>query len=195
MNKIYLVLCLAIAIQAVACGQTGTETNTDTSPIQTQAEVTSDWQSLSFDQYTMTYPSDWEADTSGQLGTRFFIFSPLANESDAFRENVNLVIQDLTGYDMDLDQYAEISEGQIQTAITEGQIISSERKEKDGQAYHQMIYTGKQGIFDLKFEQHYWVKDNQAFVLTFTCEEKAFDAYQATGEKMLGSFAFNTTSN
>ncbi|MEL7064078.1 MAG: hypothetical protein AAFP00_10105 [Bacteroidota bacterium] len=188
MNKIYLVLCLAIAIHAVACGQT--ETEADTSPAQAPAEETTDWQTLSFDQYAITYPSDWEADTSGQLGTRFFIFSPLDNESDAFRENVNLVIQDLTGYDMDLDQYAEISEGQIQTAITEGQIISSERKEKDGQAYHQMIYTGKQGIFDLKFEQYYWVKDNQAFVLTFTCEEKAFDAYQATGEKMLGSFTF-----
>ncbi|MEL6731509.1 MAG: hypothetical protein AAFP83_10300, partial [Bacteroidota bacterium] len=74
MNKIYLVLCLAIAIHAVACGQTETETEADTSPAQAPAEETTDWQTLSFDQYAITYPSDWEADTSGQLGTRFFIF-------------------------------------------------------------------------------------------------------------------------
>ncbi|MBK7681894.1 MAG: hypothetical protein IPJ26_05200 [Bacteroidetes bacterium] len=39
------------------------------------------------------------------MGTSFIIFSPLENDEDKFKENVNLLMQDLTGQNIDLDKY------------------------------------------------------------------------------------------
>ena len=125
------------------------------------------------------------------MGTSFILFSPLTSQQDQFKENVNLIIQDLTGYNLDLDKYVEISEGQIKTMITDGKIIESKRITSRTLNYQRVIYTGKQGIFNLKFEQYYWVVGNKAFVLTLTCEETQFDNYQVTGEKVLNSFNLN----
>lgn len=182
MNRIQITIFLALAISTIACGQTKEPKSID------QTEKTTDWKNLNEDKYAIKHPSAWEVNKSGQMGTSFILFSPLSNESDKFKENVNLLIQDLKGYNLSLDQYVEISEGQIKTIVTEGKIISSDRIKKDEREYQRMIYTGKQGIFDLKFEQYYWVIDNQAFVLTLTGEEDEFEGYQEIGEKILNSF-------
>ena len=86
---------------------------------------TKDWNTFKKDSYTIDYPKDWELDESGQMGTSFILFSPLTSQKDQFRENVNLLVQDLTGYNLDLDKYVEISEEQVKTLITDGKIIES----------------------------------------------------------------------
>lgn len=149
---------------------------------------TEDWNTVKKDSYSIDYPKDWELNESGQMGTSFILFSPLASQKDEFKENVNLLIQDLTGYNLDLDGYVEISEGQIKTMMKNGKIMESKRVTNRTLDYQKVIYTGKQGIYNLKFEQYYWVVDNKAFVLTLTCEEPQFDDYKLIGEKILNSF-------
>jgi hypothetical protein len=152
---------------------------------------TKDWNTIKKDGYSIDYPKAWELNTSGQMGASFILFSPLSSQKDQFRENVNLIVQDLTGYNLDLDKYVEISEGQIQTLITNGKIIESKRVKNQTLDYQKVIYIGKQGIYNLKFEQYYWVVGNKAYVLTLTCEETQFDNYKLTGEKILNSFKLN----
>lgn len=146
------------------------------------------WETLDGKGYTVQYPSDWQLDKSGQMGTSFILFSALASDTDQFKENVNLLIQDLTGYDLDLNKYVEISENQIRTMVTDGNLILSKRMKKEGKEFQKTIYTGSQGIFKLKFEQYYWVIGNKAYVLTLTCELSQFDAYKETGERILENF-------
>jgi len=146
---------------------------------------------ISENNYSLSYPSDWEVDRSGQMNTLFILFSPLSSPSDYFKENVNLIIQDLKGYDIDLDQYVEISENQINTLIKEGKLISSTRMPKADDMnteYHKTVFTGKEGIFDLKFVQYYWVENESAYVVTFTSEVKSFEAFQESGLEILNSF-------
>jgi len=88
---------------------------------------TEDWNTIKKDSYSIDYPKDWELNESGQMGTSFILFSPFTSQKDQFIENVNLLVQDLTGYNLDLDGYVEISEGQIKTMITNGKIIESKR--------------------------------------------------------------------
>lgn len=152
---------------------------------------TENWNTIKKDNYSIDYPKDWELNESGLMGSSFILFSPPSSETDPFRENINLIIQDLTGYNLDLDAYAKISEGQIKTIITNGQILESKRVTNQSLEYQKVIYTGTQGIFHLKFEQYYWVVGNKAYVLTFTCEEAQFDDYQLTAEKILNSFKLN----
>lgn len=182
MNRIQIAIVLVLTVSTIACGQTGVIKS------QKPTEKIVDWKSIDEDEFEISHPSNWEVNSSGQMGTSFILFSPLSNESDKFKENVNLLIQDLTGYELNLDHYVEISEGQIKTMVSEGQIISSERKNKDNKEYQKIIYVGKQGSYDFKFEQYYWVISNQAFVLTFTSEKEEFDKYQDIGEKILNSF-------
>ena len=170
MNKLQLIGILVFFSSLTAFGQSN------------------DWKTLNEKEYSIQYPSNWELNQTGQMGTSSILFSPLSSEKDQFKENVNLLIQDLTGYNLDLDKYVEISEGQINTLMTDGVILESKRILSDSINYHKVIYTGKPGAFSLKFEQYYLVVNNKAFVLTLTCEENQFDDYKLNGEKILNSF-------
>ena len=162
-----------------AYGQS-TENSKDTDPIE--------WKTLSEDGFDIQYPSNWTVEDGGLMGIELLLFSPLVDAADDFRENVNLLIQDISASNMTLEQYAELSENQIKTLINDGNLISSEQLQGHGLDYHKVVYTGTQGIFELKFEQFYWVIDGQAYVLTFTCKAETFEDYQAVGEQILESF-------
>ena len=124
------------------------------------------------------------------MGTSLILFSPLETRQDKFKDNVNLLIQDLSGHNLNLNKYVEISEGQIKSMITNSTLIESKRIKTGLEEYHRMIYTGDQGMFHLKFEQYFWVKDEKAFVLTLTCEQDKFSDYKEVGEAILNSFTF-----
>ena len=148
----------------------------------------SEWKTLVQSNYSIEYPSTWELNKGGQMGTSFILFSPLDSEKDTFKENVNLMVQDLGKEKIDLNRYTENSEGQIKTLLTNSDLIESKRIKKSNAEFHKLIYTGDQGVFHLKFEQYYWVIDSKAYVLTFTCEKEKFAAYSETAKKILNSF-------
>ncbi|NQX81349.1 MAG: hypothetical protein HRT66_05065 [Flavobacteriaceae bacterium] len=170
MNKLRLTVILFIITNLTVFGQSN------------------EWDSLNEKDYSIQYPEKWDLNKSGQMGTSFILFSQLTSKNDKFKENVNLIIQDLTGHNIDLNKYVEISEGQIKTMITDGNIISSNRIKNKVTEFQKVIYTGKQGIFNLKFEQYYWVQHDKAYVLTLTCEVNEFKNFKDIGEKMLDSF-------
>lgn len=146
------------------------------------------WRTLDQSSYSIQYPSNWELSQNGEMGTSFILISPLESDMDKFNENVNLLIQDLTGQNIDLDKYTEISEWQIKTMLTNFTLIESKRIKIDEEECQKLIYSVDQGIFNLKFEQYYWVINDKAFVLTFTSEKDKFADYKEIGEKILNSF-------
>jgi hypothetical protein len=170
----------------VACGQTNGRQESKRSG----TETNDNWKTFSGTGYSIQYPSTWELNQSAQMGTSFILFSPLENSQDQFRENVNLIVQDLTGQNIDLDKYSQISEEQVKTMITNSSLIESKRIKKHNGEYHRMVYTGDQDIFHLKFEQYYWVISDKAYVLTLTCEQDKFDYFKQIGENILNSFLF-----
>ncbi len=147
-----------------------------------------EWETFSTEEYEISYPTTWVIDTSGQMGTQFFLFSELEGSLDSIRENINLIIQDFSMNPMTLDEYVTLSEKQIVTLITEGKILLSERRNNRNLEFHNVIYAGKQGVFDLIYEQFYWMINDQTFILTLTCKSDAFEKYQDTGKKILSSF-------
>jgi len=149
---------------------------------------TDEWNKLNEKNYSIKYPRDWELNQTGLMSTKFILFSKLTSKNDQFKENVNLIVQDLTGHNIGLNQYVEISENQLKTMLTDSHIILSERLNKNGKEYQKIIYSGKQGIYDLQFEQYYWILNNNAYVLTLTCERNVFSDFKNVGEKILNSF-------
>lgn len=156
----------------------------------TQNAALANWQVHKNAVYEISYPPNWEMNTNGLMATDFLLFSPVEDEADLFRENVSLLVQDLTGYDLDLERYTKISEEQITMLVTNDILISSERKGTGDNAYQKVIYSGEQGIYELQFEQYYWVRNDKAYVLTFTAEQSEFEKYRKDGEHVLESFKF-----
>ncbi len=148
------------------------------------------WKSLDGTNYSVKYPQKWEVDQSGTMGTTFILFSPLESDKDTFRENVNLVIQNLSGFNIDMKKFVDISEGQLKTMITKSNLIESRGIKSGTEEYHRMVYTGEQGALKLRFEQYYWVINDKAYIITFTCEQAAAGKYTDTGQAILKSFAF-----
>jgi hypothetical protein len=183
MTKILTTLLLSTL---VARGQTSTkkEFSNDSN------KVVTGWKNFDGTNYFVQYPPNWELNQNGQMGASFIFFSPLENDKDQFKENVNLLVQDLTGRNIDLDKFVEISEGQVKTMITNSTLVESTRMKSPNPEFHKMIYSGDQGIYHLKFEQYFWIINQQAYILTLTCEQTKFSDYKETGEKILNSFLF-----
>jgi hypothetical protein len=124
------------------------------------------------------------------MGSSFVLFSTQVNENDLFRENVNLIEQDLSAYNFDLNQYIDLTLSQLTQMITNYELKSSKRVSSSPE-YHKLVYNGTQGQFNLTFTQHIWIIGTKAFVLTFTTEQSQFAKYQKTGESILNSFRIN----
>lgn len=175
-----LIGLLTLFISLISCSQT-TQNNV-------KSEVPSNWKTINGTDYMIQYPDSFDLDLSGQMGSSFFLFSQLTSQQDLFRENINLLKQDLTGKDIDLDKYVEISENQIRTMVTDGNIIESKRIKSGNSEFQKMIYSGVQGQYKITFEQYYLISKGYAYVLTFTSESSQYDQYKAVCEKIMNSF-------
>jgi hypothetical protein len=161
-------------------------------PVPVPADNSDGWKTVTTDAYTIRYPSTWTLDNSGRMGMTLQIFSALSSPDDKFRENVNLVIQDLSGQPVKkLDQYMLLSENQIKTMLADPEILSCERSNRDGQEFQNIQYTAKQGIYKLRFQQYCTIKNEKAYVLTFTCVADEFEKYREVGGKIMDSFKLN----
>ena len=143
------------------------------------------------DEFSIDYPEDWDLNTDGVMGSIFFLFSPLQDALDDFRDNLSLMKEDLSAVSMDLDDYVELSEKQIAILLQNYNIIESKRQVRDDVPFHSILYTGTQGSFDLKIQQYYWIINNTAYVLTFSCEQEEAEHFVEVSKKLMDSFQLN----
>lgn len=174
-----------LLLTMVSCGQMSSQ-----NPGVTNQITNPDWKTFEQSNYSIQYPPTWELNQSGQMGTSFILFSPLKSGQDEFRENVNLLIQDLAGKNIDLNKYTEISEEQIKTMLTNSRLIEEKKLKRGTEEFQKIIYTADQGLFHLKFEQFYFLLSEKIYVLTFTSEESEFAGFNEVAEKILASFKF-----
>jgi serine/threonine-protein kinase len=179
----------AIAFSTIiSCGQDSNKQGNktaDNKAAAAQASI-SDWKTLNQSEYSIQYPQDWELSQKGEMGTALIIFSPLKTKEYLFKENVNLMIQPLPGTSMTLEKFTDLSLEQIKTMITNSKI---EESKKINDETSMVIFTGNQGDYTLKFAQYYKIKNNKAYIVTFTTENSEFDQYRDTGLKILNSFS------
>lgn len=146
------------------------------------------WIIFQKDNYQISYPETWNLDTSHISSTDFVLTSPQTSTEDLFRENLNLIVQDLKGLNFDLDNFTALSEQQIQNYMQESELIENERMKKAGLDCHHLVYTAKKSDRTLRFEQYYWIINDKAYVLSFTAELEAFEAFKDTSKHILDSF-------
>ena len=137
--------------------------------------------------YKLQYPESWTLDTSKTLGPAIFIFSPLETGEDKFRENVNILVQDLRGEDINLARYKEITDKQVNDLVTDGEIFESSILRKNNQEFYRITYAMTQGKFRVKITSVCHIQNEKAYLATFSSEIDKYDAYKETGEQILAS--------
>jgi len=90
-------------------------------------------------------------------------------ENDNFNENFNVISQNLTGVDVDFEQFVEISLAQYPQFLEDHEIISSTTLKKGGQTFQEVVVKGILFDTNMTFIQRCYVFEGEkALVLTFT---------------------------
>lgn len=134
------------------------------------------------DNYTISYPENWDLDISGQMNTSLLLFSKPSSDTDDFRENVNVMIQDLQGMNLDMDGFVKISENQIK-ATPNSELFESKKLDDK----YLMVWKGYINGFNLKFKQYFYIIKDKAYVITFTAKENEYESYIEIGNKIIDS--------
>ena len=147
-------------------------------------------QKISKERYSLGYPKSWIVDTSKMFGVDILLRSPKTDSLDDFRENMNVFVQDLHGQNYILSKMGKESEAQIKNMVTDVEIIESKLDSTSSQQFYILKYTGRQGKFLLTTIQHYYLKDEVGYALTFVMKNGKETDYVLIAEKMLASFKF-----
>ena len=151
-----------------------------------------DWAILDKPNFSIQYPTTWELEENNGQETLFTLFSALT-DNDRFKENINLMTQDLSGYNLNLDDFTKLSESQIKDRVKNSILLKSARIKSSNKSggvreRHLIEYTGNQGHFLLHWKQYCWVVRQKAYVLTFTAEEKNYEKYISVVNQIINSF-------
>ncbi|MEZ5172105.1 MAG: hypothetical protein R2850_00980 [Bacteroidia bacterium] len=144
--------------------------------------------SVSRNGYTVEIPLAWSIDTSGTMGTDLIAFLPKTSEDDNFSENLNIIIQDLKGMDIDLKKFTEISVKQVKSMVGEDALTENEFYQTDAGPYHKLVYNGKIGMLDLTTIQHFFVRNEKAYIITFSIKKNETDSYKNLAEQVMNTF-------
>ncbi len=136
--------------------------------------------------YSIKYPSGWTVEP-GADAKQFTIKAPAdSGLIDNFVENLNMVINDVTGYDA--KQYAEFSKGYLPQKIKQFTLMESRKGNFAGKDSWYMVFKGVQYGQKLQWKQYYILKGSKAHILTFTCEASRYKQYIKTVDAMISSY-------
>lgn len=111
------------------------------------------------------------------------------NEKDIFLENINVVTEKATGYD--LDKYYEANLATISTQMPGYQKISSENVTVNGQEAKHLVYSHNYtGVF-ADVETYFFVKNGIGYVITCSTEKGRLNKWKPEFDKMVNTFAIN----
>lgn len=184
-----MALACCLAITAAACGDDGggispTTTaapgaTTTTAPPGTTSGTTAttgapddglgpfaDFYSIAHP-FSVEYPESWEVeeDSGGAVVT---FLSPLTSDDDPFHENVNVVVEDLGGVDVTLEEYIDAAVAQLPGIIPDIQINNEFGDVMGGQPSWILTYTGTQEGFSFTWVQEVALFEGAAYILTYS---------------------------
>lgn len=178
--KTKFILFVLIGILAVSCKN---ESSNAGVPAQPEIAIDSpDFEEVKKDNYSIKVHKDWIVELNPTNETSLFIYMGL---DDDFTENINLLIRDLGNSKMTLDEIVKSERADLETQAT---ILSSERIIIPNKEYQRIVMTAPFYGEDLKFIQHFILKDSKVYILTFTALERDFSKYEKVGEQIMQSF-------
>lgn len=145
------------------------------------------WQTYkdSLNRYTIQYPVEWSVT---HVDNAVGFLRPANADSDDFDENVNVILQNLSQHPLTLKQYTDISKAQYINAYGQAAIVSLKDTSLAGNPAEVGIFVMKTQGHTLKLKQCWFIKNNIAYLLTYTAKPEKYSTYLGTAMKIFGSF-------
>lgn len=118
-------------------------------------------------------------------GVVVVFLSPKEGPQGEFRANINVVTEPADGYTA--EEYLEGVLPVLEKTITDFKALSTGTMVIDGQTVPTRDATYTQGQYKLKGRQVYLVKNNTAYVTTYTASVESFEKYLADGMTIASS--------
>ena len=172
------------AVSTTVPATSGTPASGATTPAATTARYTSAAYG-----YTLSHPVSWEVRSSDGGATVTFT-SPAEGPSDTIRENLKVMVQDLSASPMDLDTFVA-----SQLAIRK-QGLANFNPLMDGPFKigttngRKLAYTGTLGSSRMQWVEIYTIRGLTAYTLTFSAEESHYKNFVESLDRTLKSFTF-----
>lgn len=136
--------------------------------------------------FAVKYPEEWKR-KDGVKGLTFI--SPLTSANDKFLENVNISVIDFpNSAGLSLNALDEIITAKTKERVTDYKLIQKENCTLSGIPAISQLYSGRNGILELRFMQIYTVANYKAYVFTFAGEEGQYSNYEEIIQEMMKSF-------
>ncbi len=136
--------------------------------------------------YRLSYPSTW-TQTSTESGIIFL--TPAEGEDDQFQENVNILLQDLSAQPMTLEEFTKLSTDQYDAMKESVEVLSVDNATVAANKAKKVMLTLDYSGRPLKLMQYWFIKNDTAYVLTYTAEVGKYTKYEADANKMMTSIA------
>lgn len=149
--------------------ETEDETEEETKEKKTSASH-DDWTAYEGTGYTISLSDDW---TKTDVNGAEMAFAHLSTSSDGFAENINTITQDISAYDMDLEEYKELSIKQYEQIGYD--LVDIQSMEVNGEDGYYVITTVEESGVTCYIAQWFTVVDDAAYVFTFAADEEGFD--------------------
>lgn len=193
-----LVLTASAAVLLTACGG-GTAGAPPTSPSPSPSSATSPaavptvaapsgMQTYTNAEYafSIAYPTAWKA-SEGQSGSIVAFLTPLTGASDTFRENLNVVEENVPA-GTTLAQYTAGGLGYLRRQMKAFTLISSVTSTLGDRPGQRIEYTAAPSGVSLRFLQVFGIVGTKSFVVTFTAQPSTFASYLPKVDQMLSTF-------
>jgi hypothetical protein len=143
---------------------------------------------------TVKYPGDWTLKTSNPKVV-FVLTSPLENNDDKFRENINLIVRSLPGggEGVTLKDISDAVESKIPQAVDNFKLQYSKTVKWQGADAKEVSYGGndKSSGTAINFIQRIAINQGRMVVVTYTCAGGKDDIYKATALQVINGIVCN----
>lgn len=136
--------------------------------------------------YDITFPFNWEVKRN-YMGCDIIAISPLEDDRDIFRENVNLIIEELP-YSMSLIEYYVINIINMESRFPGFEILESNDIVINNNKAKRIIFINVTDRYNFKYLQYYFCTEKYGYVLTFTALTISYEDYSNKFEEIVKTF-------
>jgi hypothetical protein len=138
--------------------------------------------------FSLTVPAGWDIE-EGKMNTDLIAVSPEESLEDNFRENFNILVENLPG-EMSRDEYYKKGLPAFREIAQEFAEHDSGLEKLDGYEFRWDIVSHKMGPLRIKVLQYLTVKDKKGYLITFSAADDKFNVYSPMFREIAKSFRF-----
>lgn len=151
-----------------------------------------------FNQYTddrhnfsIKYPVSWSLEINKNNAAVIF-YSPKEGDLDFFRENVNVVVQDIARKSMNIKKYSSTAIKQMEAVFGDNMIIiESGPMYFSGHEGYKFVFRGKTSETELQYMSVWTINGLTAYQVTYTALASQYERHLPNAKRMIRSFRLN----